>query len=234
MKAIQVKIGDIFNDFTVISAPYKKNNLRVVDCICQCGTIKTKSCCVLNKITRCKKCTSKIYRKYDLEDKIGKLTVKGYKYDPETDQSLVVVQCDCGSPLYTTKASTLSEIKQCKNCFRVKTGIEHPSYKGLKYVSKTYFTLIKHGAKSKNREFNISIEYINDLLVEQGHKCILSGLSIKIGSEAEETTASLDRIDSSKGYIEGNVQWVHKDINRMKTDFDQEYFKTLCKLVSNN
>jgi hypothetical protein len=49
-----------------------------------------------------------------------------------------------------------------------------------------------------------------------------------------EHTASLDRIDSSKGYCEDNVQWVHKDINRMKNTFDQDYFISLCKLIAEN
>ena len=35
---------------------------------------------------------------------------------------------------------------------------------------------------------------------------------------------SLDRIDSSKGYEENNVQWVHKDINLMKNKYDNKYF----------
>jgi len=46
--------------------------------------------------------------------------------------------------------------------------------------------------------------------------------------------ASLDRIDSSIGYVNDNVQWVHKDINMMKRIYTQEYFIYLCKLVSEN
>lgn len=40
--------------------------------------------------------------------------------------------------------------------------------------------------------------------------------------------ASLDRIDSSLGYIEGNVQWVLREINFMKGNLDEEYFKNIC------
>ena len=35
-------------------------------------------------------------------------------------------------------------------------------------------------------------------------------------------TASLDRIDSSKGYQPGNVWWVHKRVNRLKNDFSMD------------
>lgn len=45
-------------------------------------------------------------------------------------------------------------------------------------------------------------------------------------------TASLDRIDSSKGYIEGNVQWVHKRINKMKLDDSDTEFIEWCRLIA--
>ena len=44
-------------------------------------------------------------------------------------------------------------------------------------------------------------------------------------------TASLDRIDSKKGYIEGNVQWVHKNVNKMKMDLDEKEFFSIVKQV---
>ena len=49
-----------------------------------------------------------------------------------------------------------------------------------------------------------------------------------------KSTASLDRIDSSKGYTIDNIQWLHKDINKMKWDFSQEKFLELCKKIVNN
>jgi len=50
----------------------------------------------------------------------------------------------------------------------------------------------------------------------------------------KQQTASLDRIDSSKGYIEGNVQWVHRKINMMKQSYTQEEFIELCQAVVRN
>ena len=44
-------------------------------------------------------------------------------------------------------------------------------------------------------------------------------------------TASLDRIDSNKGYVTDNIQWVHKDINYMKSDLDEQQFIHYCRLV---
>lgn len=36
--------------------------------------------------------------------------------------------------------------------------------------------------------------------------------------------ASLDRIDSNKGYIEGNVQFICMGLNFMKNNWPEEYF----------
>ena len=48
--------------------------------------------------------------------------------------------------------------------------------------------------------------YIKELLKEQSGRCALSGLPIV--AEEKTGTASLDRKDSSKGYVPGNVQWL--------------------------
>ena len=42
---------------------------------------------------------------------------------------------------------------------------------------------------------------------------------------------SIDRINSDIGYIEGNIQIVHKDINRIKWDLSDKDFYKLCKAV---
>lgn len=63
-------------------------------------------------------------------------------------------------------------------------------------------------------------------------KCKISGLSLEFGKAKHgTTTASLDRIDSSKGYIEGNVQWLHKDVNRSKFTKSDEEFIELCRII---
>ena len=48
------------------------------------------------------------------------------------------------------------------------------------------------------------------------------------------TTASLDRIDSTKGYFIENVQWVHKYVNIMKWHTANQEFIEWCKLIAAN
>jgi hypothetical protein len=74
--------------------------------------------------------------------------------------------------------------------------------------------------------WDISIEYLNSLIENQKYKCALSRIKL------DRDISSLDRINSTKGYIEGNVQWVHKDINIMKNSYDESYFLFLCNLIA--
>lgn len=116
------------------------------------------------------------------------------------------------------------------------TGKNNKRFTGCEDISGRYWGRIKESAKTRNFEFNITIEYAWELFIKQNRKCNLSGLPIKFSftRNKDDETASLDRIDSKIGYVEGNVQWVHKHINMMKNAHSQDYFINLCKLISNN
>lgn len=103
-------------------------------------------------------------------------------------------------------------------------------------ISESEFRRIQIGAKKRNLEFSITIEYIWELFIKQNRKCALSGQEIYFGKNRKDErhgnkTASLDRINNKIGYIEGNVQWIHKDINFMKHAYEQEYFIKICEMV---
>jgi len=107
-------------------------------------------------------------------------------------------------------------------------------WKGYGEISGYKFRKIKDAALSRNLEFNITIEQIWNLFLKQDRVCILSGIPIEFGTKGGQLgTASLDRIDSKKGYTIDNVQWVHKHINTMKMDLEEEYFILLCSKVAN-
>lgn len=120
--------------------------------------------------------------------------------------------------------------KICKKCSNRKTENSNRGYVGPVRVS--WFNKARAQAKLRNLSFDISIEFIADLYAKQNKKCALSG--IPIGWEDIGTThlASIDRIDSSLGYLKSNVQLVHKDINMMKQSFSNDYFIQLCMAVA--
>ncbi len=65
----------------------------------------------------------------------------------------------------------------------------------------------------------------------QNHTCALSGVPIAL-NHTKDFTASLDRIDSTKPYDIENVQWLHKDINKMKHNLNQARFIELAELIA--
>ena len=114
--------------------------------------------------------------------------------------------------------------------------MNRPNYKGYGDLSSKHWSRIKYRAFRDKREFDISIEYAWDLFISQNKKCALSGLDIVLSpSEKFETTASLDRMDSSLGYIYGNIQWLHKSVNNLKGIMSNRDCISLClKIVENN
>ena len=150
--------------------------------------------------------------------------------------------CDCGNlTLGPTSKLKRGEKTSC-GCKPIdnlnhKNGKHHSGWCGYEDLSGSIFNRIKSAAKQRKKEFTITIEYCWNLYIKQNGKCALSGLDLYLAKTNKEltqglNTASLDRIDSSKGYIEGNVQWVHVDVNYMKQEYAEEYFLKMCDIIS--
>ena len=146
-------------------------------------------------------------------------------------------ECDCGTQKVLNRKSLVKGETTSCGCNWVKSNIKHPSWRGCGDIPLDFFTTIKRGAKKRNIKFDITIESIWDLLLHQNKKCALSGLDIKFSkirkNRTLQTTCSLDRKDSSVGYIEGNIQWVHKRINIMKNKLLDKDFIYFCLMVAN-
>ena len=144
--------------------------------------------------------------------------------------------CRCGDE-YTPLVESVKK-GQAKSCTKCSVGHNHHNFKGYGEIKKKIWNQIIRGCTKRSREIKIDIDikYAWGLFLEQDRKCAITGIVIDFGTTVRKNdqTASLDRIDSSKGYIEGNVQWVHKVVNRMKWDMEQEDFINWCKVISEN
>lgn len=173
--------------------------------------------------------------------KFGKLTILEKVASSRSGSILWTCKCECGtikqySSDHLTRKS--NPVKSC-GCYRKSLiGKNHYQWGGFGEISGNWwYNHVTRERKQKYRtkiKVEITIEYAWNLFLQQNKKCNLSGLELKFGSSSHSNTASLDRIDSSKGYIEGNVQWVHKHINFMKRTYSQQYFIQMCNLVVNN
>lgn len=138
--------------------------------------------------------------------------------------------CDCGKKvIITTGGFSRKDGKETKSCGCLQSlkGENSQHWKGIFGISSTYWSRAISQSMRRNIEFKIDQEYVFNIFIKQNKKCALSGIDLILNKNA-----SIDRIDSKIGYIEGNIQWVHKDINRMKSDFLQEYFIDICKKIA--
>lgn len=104
---------------------------------------------------------------------------------------------------------------------------KNPAWRGYKDIPGKVFSKLQRDARTRNIEFNILIEDLWEKYEKQQQRCALSGVYIKWGEDA-----SVDRIDSNKDYTKDNIQIVHKTINMMKRDLDQDEFIRKCCNVS--
>jgi len=138
--------------------------------------------------------------------------------------------CSCGGTIKEIRGGTL------RNGEHISCG-KHKGWKGHEQLSGSYFGHLRSSASRRKLSWNLSKEFLWKLFLKQTRRCALSDVEIILSrtwarSEDKTQTASLDRIDSSKGYEEDNVQWVHKMINKMKQNLSQPEFINWCRLIS--
>lgn len=93
-----------------------------------------------------------------------------------------------------------------------------------------YKRILTYSKSRKGYENNLTEEFLMKLNEKQNNRCAIS----RIVFDNDKNKISIDRIDSSKGYLMDNVQLVTFNVNRMKNNFKQEYFINICKKISQN
>ncbi len=212
------------------------------NCLCDCGKVTVLRTTNLLR-GHDKSCGCFRFRKGEdcpwLKDltgmRFGMLTVVGF-FRFATNRSYWKCQCDCGKEKIAKGNNLRRGHTQSCGCNSSPKGQFSSLYTGIGKLSGQYLASIRCGARARGFDYSITKEYAYQVFLSQNEKCSLTGLPITLreGRSYGETSASLDRIDSSKGYIEGNIQWVHKDINRIKQAFSQEKFIEYCQLVVNH
>lgn len=127
----------------------------------------------------------------------------------------------------------------CKKC---STKRQNSYIKNLDDNTKLHKTLNYRllGAKERSIKskinFNIDLEYIKNLWEIQQQKCKISNIEMTFEMRKGRTftNVSIDRIDSKKGYVKGNIQLVCMAINQMKSDLTKEELIFFCKKIIEN
>lgn len=127
-----------------------------------------------------------------------------------------VKSCGCASPVY-------------------KYNSNKGSY-GDDYQAYILWKRVEYRAKKTAIEFELTIADIREQYEKQNGRCYYSDQPFELANNFtevyEHTRPSVDRIDSSKGYVKDNIQLTTKDINFMKQSLSDEEFIRLCCLVA--
>ncbi len=171
------------------------------------------------------------------------LTIDAIEYR-ENSRVYANCTCDCGKTCSKRLDSVLNgrTIACSAKCTRIHNntlmlGNRNPAFKGTGNICSTFLQELKRSAERRDIYFDHSVDtdYLWKLFKKQNCLCALTGLELSFGTHMRDTlnrTASVDRIDSNKGYTKDNIQFVHKQINMLKTNIDEDTFIQLCILVA--
>lgn len=107
----------------------------------------------------------------------------------------------------------------CKECRKLSSKSQ---WKNKAYIKKIY-DRAKTRATRKKRDFNIDIE---DIIIPE--MCPVFNVPL---IEETEYAPSIDRINSSKGYVKGNIQILSKRANLLKNNATLEELKLIVSFL---
>ena len=100
----------------------------------------------------------------------------------------------------------------------------HPEiYKNVSKMLSRKLSDGKKNAKKKGWEYDIDHAFIMQLIRQSGCKCIYCGKPF-VFEPNHQMNFSIDRIDSSRGYVRNNVQVIAPWVNIAKSDMDEQEF----------
>lgn len=96
--------------------------------------------------------------------------------------------------------------------------------------------IVRNSKQRSNKiglDFDIDFDFCLQLYEDQNGLCALSGEKLELsGDRYLSNMMSLDRIDSDKGYVKGNIQWVCVKYNMMKAHATMEEFLKMCRTIT--
>ena len=107
-------------------------------------------------------------------------------------------------------------------------GNRHDEFTGFRYILRNI--------RKRFKDVDIDLQYLKDLWDKQGGVCPYTGIHMALPTYNCNydyfTVASLDRVDSSKGYVKGNVQYVVLPITFLKSTMSDLAVKRFLKQIS--
>lgn len=236
-KKLENLVGKVFDKLTVLELDVtrsKKGNGRIWKCICECGNIKYASTGRLNKnkyINSCGCAYKERTLKVNLEgQRFSKLVVLSESpIRTKHGSTKWLCQCDCGNTRYYSGPDLIRGHSTSCGCSRRKE-------KGEASKNMLFNAYIKK-AEKRGWNFELDRDYFLELTSSNCFYCNEEPKQVKKTRDVygEYQYNGVDRIDSSNGYIIGNVVPCCGKCNRAKSTMSQEdFFIWTEKIYKNN
>lgn len=144
------------------------------------------------------------------------------------------VQCLACNHYFVLATDTIKKnMHGCQDCTRrnAPKGNQSIYWRGGKHISAIFLSNVKRGAKKRGIPCEVTIQDLDKIWELQEGRCAYTNRQLSL---RDDCTASLDRIDSSIGYIKSNVQFVHKTVNVMKWALSEEEFFDFVREIYDN
>jgi hypothetical protein len=101
----------------------------------------------------------------------------------------------------------------------------------------TGFRNLLSSCNKRTKDCDLSLIYLKEIWEKQKGKCDVTGVDLQLKcSYNKNYQASIDRIDSSLGYVKDNIRFVSVSVNWLKNNLNDEHLKEfiqICKMVVN-
>jgi hypothetical protein len=169
--------------------------------------------------------------------KLGKCICKTCEQEFEKPQSEITRNEKLNRPNFCSRSCVGKH--NIKN-FKDKCG-DIQNLKGFKRTGDLYTKFRYHyrNILKRNHEVGVTVDDLKEQWENQDGVCKFSGVKLVLSTYTKINknpiyAASLDRIDSNKGYIKGNIRWVSRAINWMKNDMSDDMVDQLINIIVEN
>lgn len=234
------RVGQRYGKIVVLRRAENRKKITYWLCRCDCGKEFEIQAGAVAKTKSCRECFFETRKGVEnlVGRRFGSLVVTEKSETQKNGIHTWKCQCDCGNFTSTRHTRLLNgETTSCKSCGTT----VHGRCKEQEY---RLFIEARNRAKNKGLTFNLSLD---DIFIPE--KCPAldiplirrkTGKQISLTKEDKEkgikyrlndSSISLDRIDSTKGYIKGNVWVISSRANRIKNNSTPNELRKIADAV---
>lgn len=230
--------GQKFGRLTVIAEAGKSKRGRILwHCVCECGNERivvgenlrsggTKSCGCFQR-EQASKC-----KKIDLVgEKFERLTVVSEFGRDSHGRILWLCYCDCGNKKIISADRLRRGYNKSCSCLRKDWLAKRNREKRSLPMERRLFKSFGTKAKSRGLAWGLSLEEATKLWQSPCAYCDTEPSNRFVENDREIVYSGIDRIDSSLGYVPGNVQSCCKRCNAAKNNLAHEEFLALVSRI---